>query len=523
MNLIKDRWIPVKRADGTECVIAPWEIGLSDNPVTEITAPRPDFRGALYQFMIGLVQTAYAPEDDKEWKDRWDKTPSCEELRGVFSKFVEAFELVNEHGPAFMQDFNLPEKAEVSNIRSLLIDSPGANTVKNNLDHFVKRDVVECLCDRCVTTALSTLQINAPSGGQGHRTGMRGGGPLTTLIINEASEDSLWKMVWLNILTKEEKFGEPVQNAPFNIFPWMALTRESKNDIQTNPSDVNELQMYWGMPRRIRLLKKIESKTCSICGSTGSVWVEFKAINYGISYSSIWQHTLSPYRQQKEKDGSTSLIAIKGKQGGFSYPDWLSLTLGGSENEKAAAIVKSFITHKVYKISNSGQNRIWCFGYDMDNMKARCWYDQTMPLLNISEDKKERFVEEVQKIITAADEMSKLLQDQVKSALFDRPGDKKGDISFIRSAFWEETESDFYAITDELSKSIEGNQPTFTILKEWRSIIIKAVERIFDRFALQETDEPRNMKRVAEAAKTLTSILNSPKTKSLQILNQEGV
>ncbi len=68
MNLTKDQWIPVRRADNTLCTIAPWEIGESKNPVIEIVVRRPDFRGALYQFLIGSNTTTFAPADDDEWK-----------------------------------------------------------------------------------------------------------------------------------------------------------------------------------------------------------------------------------------------------------------------------------------------------------------------------------------------------------------------------------------------------------------------------------------------------------------------
>jgi CRISPR system Cascade subunit CasA len=66
MNLITDPWIPVIRRNGPD-KIKPWQIAETDNPVMELNAPRPDFQGALYQFLIGLVQTCFAPEDEDEW------------------------------------------------------------------------------------------------------------------------------------------------------------------------------------------------------------------------------------------------------------------------------------------------------------------------------------------------------------------------------------------------------------------------------------------------------------------------
>jgi CRISPR system Cascade subunit CasA len=67
MNLITDQWMPVIRQNGQADTIAPWQIAEADNPVVEINAPRPDFQGALYQLLIGLLQTCFAPEDEDKW------------------------------------------------------------------------------------------------------------------------------------------------------------------------------------------------------------------------------------------------------------------------------------------------------------------------------------------------------------------------------------------------------------------------------------------------------------------------
>ena len=100
MNLIEDKWVPVLRAEGGKDIIAPWQIAEEENPVMEIQAPRPDFQGALYQFFIGLLQTAYAPEDHEAWMEYWDEMPEPEALKKCFSLIAFAFELDNPRGPA---------------------------------------------------------------------------------------------------------------------------------------------------------------------------------------------------------------------------------------------------------------------------------------------------------------------------------------------------------------------------------------------------------------------------------------
>ena len=63
-----------------------------------------------------------------------------------------------------MQDFDTLI-TDAQPIEKLLIDSPGEKTLKENTDHFVKRERVKQLCPCCTTMALLTLQINAPGGG----------------------------------------------------------------------------------------------------------------------------------------------------------------------------------------------------------------------------------------------------------------------------------------------------------------------------------------------------------------------
>ena len=159
MNLIQDQWIPVDRQSGRDQRIAPYEITSTEDPVLRLAAPRPDFNGALLQFLIGLLQTTCAPENEDQWADWFDKPPSQEQLRQTFSKYAYAFELDGDK-PRFMQDQSLLDESNVSElpISNLLMDS--------NETHFNKPGAVDCACPSCTALALFTLQINSPEGGR---------------------------------------------------------------------------------------------------------------------------------------------------------------------------------------------------------------------------------------------------------------------------------------------------------------------------------------------------------------------
>jgi CRISPR system Cascade subunit CasA len=161
MNLINDPWIPIVRRDGKTERIAPWQITESENPIIALDAPRPDFNGALLQFLIGLLQTTATPENHEKWLDWLEQPPTPETLKQCFAKYAQAFEILSNKG-SFMQDFDDLDSDENS-IAELLIESPGGNTVKENKDHFIKRGQIDTLCTACAATALFTLQTNAPT------------------------------------------------------------------------------------------------------------------------------------------------------------------------------------------------------------------------------------------------------------------------------------------------------------------------------------------------------------------------
>ncbi|HQO63421.1 MAG TPA: type I-E CRISPR-associated protein Cse1/CasA, partial [Syntrophorhabdus sp.] len=146
MNLVCDAWLPVIRASGKKDKIAPWQIAETTDPVMDLDAPRPDFQGALYQFLIGLLQTCFAPADHEEWLEYWKILPDSQTLRNRFLDFAPAFELSSPSGsPAFMQDLNLSQ-GKMRNVAAFLMDFAGDKTIVENLDHFIKRDSVTKMC-----------------------------------------------------------------------------------------------------------------------------------------------------------------------------------------------------------------------------------------------------------------------------------------------------------------------------------------------------------------------------------------
>ncbi len=514
-NLMDEQWIPVMRQDGTAAMIAPWGVTteFAENPIMALNAPRADFNGALIQLLIGLFQTVVAPKSDGEWRKKLATPPLPNELKAVFETVHHAFEL-GADGPRFMQDFDKLD-VELSDIDGLLIDMPGENTKKKNTDHFVKRDTVSGMCPPCCATALLAKQTNAPAGGAGYRTSLRGGGPLSTLIAGDAGHATLWHLIWLNVIGQIEFqniCANPSLTTPFSRFPWLAPVRTSERDtgVDSTPEDLHPAVMFWGMPRRIRLhLENLGSGSCDTCGATADRLIQhYQEKNYGMNFTGAWLHPLSPY--STNNDGE--LLPAHAQPGGISYRHWLGLVLQDrSENKRPARVVHEYKE----RFEIGWQFRLWAFGYDMDNMKARCWYESTMPLATVDASIRDAYEQCVAGMVKAATAISRNARSAVKNAWFRRPGDKKGDTSFVDNSFWQQTEAVFYEALAGTKSALESGNDGLQVRQSWHKMLCGHALKLFDSYAWDGPIEDSDPKRVVIARRKMDNFNRGKKIKEL--------
>lgn len=530
MNLIYEKWVPVRLADGTPDKIAPYEITREiENEKRRIVAvgsPRPDFDGALTQFLIGLLQTACTPETDEKWWDwRYEKAPKPDELNKYFDQFKESF-VFEGKGPRFMQDFQPNKLNEFRDIETLLIGTPGKSTTDKNIDHFSKRKTINYLCSHCSVTALYTLQLNASGGGSGYRTGIRGGGPLTTLVLGE----TLWDTCWLNVLVRSNYLKGRVHksDAP-DRFPWLAPTRtsEKKTGCVTCPDDVHPDQQFWAMPCRISL-NAPESGCCDICGTDElPVYRSYRTKNYGVNYQGAFEHPLSPYSKSEK-----GLLPIHPQPGGIGYREWLGFVenISFENNERRPARTVEQFRTICGKEARDG--RLWAFGYDFVSGQAnvRCWYDARMPILYINPSLNQLLTEHVGNMIKAARHVSSLVlasffkatmmepekrdgqfvewkwpksllnrlktspsekSDAIKKKLVDSVEEfekrvEKNLISLpisIRQQFWSLTEKGFYEQLYIMRNTLVSGTNENKVLSDWLNILQKTALSLFDVYS----------------------------------------
>ncbi len=516
MNLLDAKWIPVKRSNGQHDWVSPLQIG--DPDIVSLDANRADFNGALAQFLIGLLQTTTSMDSHVEWERLLDLPPDEKALIEWFRPVRMAFVLDGD-GPRFMQDLTLKsDDGEAKPIAALLIDSPGEQALKFNTDHFVKRDTVLSVCFDCVPAMLMTLQTNAPAGGAGHRTSLRGGGPLTTLVVNTLRR-ALWHDLWLNVRERTvflAQGGDSGETSLERTFPWMAdISVLQKYDGEFGPIEAHPAHVYWAMPRRIRLdLDLVTSGCCDLCGRKSDRLIsKYVTKNYGMNYKGAWNHPLSPYYENKPGEW----LPLHPQPGGYGYKHWLSWVLGSSRQGKAQRPA-SVVSHFLGMRHRNGQFRLWSFGYDMDNMKARCWYESTLPLYGLAgHDKRGQSTVQaaVGQWIEGAGLAIFFLRKAVRDAWFSPNAEARGDMSSVDATFYAATEPSFYMLLRRLIESVRDVEPDPVLSgfrEQWLVELVKTSRKLFDETLVGSVPvERQNPKRVAEAFRQLNRNLLGPK------------
>ena len=510
-SLITSAWLPIRREKRPLEWISPAQLTsvTEHGPVVAFAWPRPDFDLAAQEFMIGLLATGCPPRDIKDWRRRFLEPPSAEALRAAFSPYESAFYLDGD-GPRFSQDFD-ELKSEASAVDALLIDAPGANTIKLNKDLLVKRGGVRVLSRAGAAMALYTLQQFAPSGGAGHRTSLRGGGPLVTLAVPGAGKDApaptLWQKIWLNVPN-----GAPAQASDRErIFPWLAPTRTSAKKESVAAGEAHFLQNFFGMPRRIRLVfEKNEAKApCDLTGAVDDVVVTgFVTKPWGVNYG-VWRHPLTPYYKIK-----TDTLPVHAPEGRVAYQQWLGLVYADDGGGRLPAAIMKDVRDRLIELAAdspySGERpRILAGGFAMDNMKALAFAESEMPLHLVGPDLEDMIADLAKQLVNSAKIIESMLATAIQIALYGELVKAESDSSALeapRERLWSETEDSFHRLLERAVGMLasDDGDPNQSLGKDWRETLAKTAMRTFDDVAPIDAFGEIDPNRVVVARRLLT-------------------
>ncbi|MBS0126543.1 type I-E CRISPR-associated protein Cse1/CasA [Aestuariicoccus sp. KMU-90] len=457
LNLISDAWIPVRCADGSSRVIAPWQMACTD--VVEPNWPRPDMNIACLEFLIGLVFLTDPPSDIEDWRGR--ASPDPQRLRERLAVFEPAFNLVGE-GPLFLQDLE-PLEGDVNPVDLLFIDSAGANSAKNNADLMVHRDRYPTLDLPQAAMALYTFQGFAPAGGAGNRTSMRGGGPLVTLVEpREEDGCGLWELIWANVPD-----GTPGQ---VENLPWMRPTMVSDSDAAKRypPAGVFNGEAFFGMPRRLRL---VVDK-----GTVVGVIQKPRGNNYA-----LWKHPLSPYYRMKLGE---EWLPKHPRAGRFGFRNWAGILAAkpGDELSELALCVRDWD-------QRGGYGSVIVAGWAMDNMKPRDFTLSVQPFVSLDLEAEDRLFQ----LIEAAEAAAVALRGALEPIT---AGGEAREAE--RERFFAETEVQFMGHVDAIKA---GQDPS----EAWLGDIRAQAMLQFDQLAVPGLDQRDTsaIKRIVDARKFL--------------------
>ena len=481
-NLLFDRWIPIRTRHGENKSIKAYEVVQND--IIALDAPRADFNAALMQFLIGLLQTFFAPKNPRAWRKLFSPPPSEDELKKKFKGIEKTFYLDGD-GYRFMQDALAINTGEIRPIEEMIFGAPGESGKGKNQDFFVKQNNIDGLCYSCVVAALLTANIFAEDGGRGYFQSMRGNGFVSCLVQldEQQSDKSLWKNLWLNIVEDniesiidpkrnfywikdlpDRPYVERLEKTKLNINDLKTKKKGNKNGTRKNEIDEQikqlekesnrikekidglgnnkivypergSLQAYWAWMRRFFLdTKNTINGQCSMCRSMDELITDFYKTGKGYKYpKEEWQnkHPFSPNKKyQRDHYNKNNLrykdkmLAIEMTQNGLPYTHWQDFVIQ-TEKQTPAKVINRHLRER----HSDEQLIIWSFGYAMDSNSPKGWYESKTPFYLLKDKEyREIFEVEIDRYIQAAnkiaDNRTGYLVYAIKNAWFDESKDK---------------------------------------------------------------------------------------------------
>jgi CRISPR system Cascade subunit CasA len=221
---------------------------------------------------------------------------------------------------------------------------------------------------------------------------------------------------------------------------------------------------------------------------------------------------LTPY----SVDSNNVPAPRKARAGSVSYRNWVGLVVKNTDGESKAkvqrlpALVVERFTARSKEVSGKRTSaQLWGFGYDMEHMRARCWFEGRMPMHAIPDEQvSEKYALNSERMVKAAIEIARYLSSSLKDAWFPERSKVRGDTGFVGEAFWSRSEPGFFMHLDRLIRELEASDSVHAVetLKSWHRILWKLSLDLFDEYVTSGPIEVQNPSRIAVARNKLKNM-----------------
>ncbi len=178
-----------------------------------------------------------------------------------------------------------------------------------------------------------------------------------------------------------------------------------------------------------------------------------------------------------------------------------------------ARVVHEYLDICSNKLLDEEQLRLHIFGYDMDNMKARCWYETTFPIYTLESEILKIFIARTEILIQTATDAASMVRSCIKESWFKRPGDAKGDTAFLVEAFYNHTEAEFFSSLRQLKEQLKAGEDGKEVWRSWHRTLHHTTLDLFDYWTGRGDFGTVNPRRIAQAHRKLSNWLHGKKLK----------
>ncbi|MGD9975743.1 MAG: type I-E CRISPR-associated protein Cse1/CasA [Desulfatirhabdiaceae bacterium] len=495
MNLLTEAWIPVRADGGMGKFRLITYQDLICNELNEenlrISLPRDDLELACLQLLICLTQVIFLPRDEPELRHRFqtpvDPNEFCDRVKNIWHWFD-----MNHDTHPFMQTRGV-KAAESTPIQKLLIGLPEGN----NHAFFNEIGEIQRISPGCAAIVLFNQASNCPSFGGGFKGSLRGGAPITTLVMGDSLRETIWRNVITLSLVKEILPDyEPDYN---NDKPtWVEPVMKDETIFATRIGLVRGL--FW-QPAHIELIPSASDGICDLTNQTCSVLYE-KFLSEKFRYTlhdAVWPHPHGIMtRNMKNGKLESKFLSFT-----TTAPAWTQLSefiIPGMNAETGEGTSPAAPLLQIMKMESAKGLHLIVGGY---RNKQAAILERRHELISLAQGWSTN-LEYLQRLIQVGIDAKKSLWGKLRYA---SQGDSKRGIKGIGVPIHDMGEKLFYARTEPVLHEFLQNSMSFKEYKTARKQLAESLrdicQNIFEKITEPYTHKPELVPIIAITRKSM--------------------